>query len=263
MILIVRISTPAMGMHPSFSPVNSHPFAPQHLMARRLFSQPFNPFATPLAPRLTFRRSFVNYTPFVPYSPVADFCSLLMQHHQRNFFPTFNDFSPSYPRPTARQFHPQPSEAEVRRHYGISDTEDLYSGVVQRTNDNRHQQALQKNTDGAGYLKSVINGHLQALPQNEKDAFKKKIEESDPEIFLEIPRLAVKKAISSATALTKSNTPGFMHKHLDQLEQLRQKQSKLAPNDLWKECCDIATHLSREADCIASMQKALESVSNT
>lgn len=247
-MIIVRISTP-------YASLFSQNFMAQPILSRHLFSHSFNSFARPAEPLIIFRRNFVNYTPFASYSPLADLCSTLMRHQQLHFFPSFHDHFSSYSRSPV-----QSSEAQLRRAYGISENEDLYSGVVQRDNDHRHEQAIQKNTDGASYLKSVIGDHLQTLSQNQKDDFKKKVEESDPELFIEIPRLAVKKAISSATALTKNNTPCFMHAHLDQLEQLRQKQKQLTSNQLWKDCCNIATSLARETDCIASMQKALENI---
>lgn len=138
---------------------------------------------------------------------------------------------------------------------------DYYGNYVEGQNDIRHEAAIQNNADDAIYLKSVIDEHLQALPEDEKEAFKKKIAEIDPALFVIIPQLAVKKAISSSVPLTNKNTPFFMHtdtKLLNQLEELRKNPKKLSPDDLWKECGRIATLLSRQTDCIASIQQALQ-----
>lgn len=140
-----------------------------------------------------------------------------------------------------------------------STEEDFYTNFVESTNNLRHETALQNNTDGGNYLKSVIDERMQTLSDDERVEFKKKIEEIDEELFTVIPNLAVKKAISSTVPLTTNNTPNFMHNHLKQLEQLRQKQKSLIAADLMKECGRIATELQRETDCIASMQKALQS----
>jgi hypothetical protein len=136
-----------------------------------------------------------------------------------------------------------------------------YTNFVESTNNLRHETALQSNTDGGQYLKLVIDEHMQTLSDNERAEFKNKIEESDPALFTEIPNLAVKKAISSTVPLTRKNTPLFMHDHLNQLEQLRKTQKSLNAADLRKESGIIATKLQRETDCIASMQKALQSFS--
>jgi hypothetical protein len=268
MIIIVGFSSPFMELNRPVALVSS--YSMNHRISRRLFSQSFDAWMGPTSP-LLFGRNIVNYNPFDFYSPLADLCSMMMFQQRMNFFSSFHDrFSTSsfyrptsfgtesFYRPTRVREEPQSSEAQLRRAYGVAENEDLYGGIVQRTNDQRHEQAIRNNTDGANYLKSVISDHIQALPQKEKAEFKTKIEESDPEVFIEIPRIAVKKAISSPAPLTVSNTPRFMHQHLDQLEQLRQKQKQLSSENLWKQCCDIATHLAREADCIAGMQKALE-----
>ena len=139
--------------------------------------------------------------------------------------------------------------------------QDFYTNFVELTNNLRHETALQSNTDGGQYLKSVIDEHMQTLSDDDRVEFKKKMGEIDEELFTVIPHLAVKKAISSTVPLTRKNTPHFMHAHLKQLEQLRLKQKSLTPADLMKECGRIATELQRETDCIVSMQKALQSFS--
>ena len=136
-----------------------------------------------------------------------------------------------------------------------------YTDVVASINDLKHRTAFENNTDGEKYLKSVIDEYMQTLSDNEIVKFKKKIEEIDEELFTLIPHLAVKKAISSTVPLTRKDTPLFMHAHLGQLEQLRQKQKSLTTADLKKESGIIATDLQRETDCIASMQRALQSFS--
>jgi hypothetical protein len=194
-------------------------------------------------------------------SSLAHLCSLMMLRQMRFFSSFYNHFSPASLYRPYGLFSPAESpesyEAQLRRAYGVSANEDLYGGVVQRDNDVRHRDAVQNNTDGANYLKSVISEHLNTLSQEEQTVFKEKAEELDPEIILEIPCLAVKKLISSTAALTVGNTPLFVRKHLSQLEQLRQKQNSMSPQDLWKEVGKIATDLARESDCIASIQKAL------
>ncbi len=238
-MILVRYSVEPRVFH--------HPVSLYRVSPHRFFVRPFDLFTQRDVPSLLLRRNLMNYH-------TAELSSVLMRPHQMNYFPLFRGhFSPP-PRSRAEVHDPQ---ADLRRAYGISENEDLYGGIVQRTNENRHANAVKKNTDGGTYLKSVVENHLQSLSDKDKAEFKKKVGESDPEIFIEVPRLAVKKAISSTTALTKSNTPLFMHKHLDQLEQLRKKQNQLQQQELWKQCCDIATSLARESDCIASMQKAL------
>ena len=134
-----------------------------------------------------------------------------------------------------------------------------YTDFVQIANDLRYGAAIQNNKDGEKYLKSVIDEHMQTLSDNERIDFKQKISEIDPELFTIIPHLVVRKAISSPVPLTGKNTPRFMHDHLVQLEKLRQKQKPLNATELMKECGIIATSLQRKTDCIASMQKALQS----
>ncbi len=242
-MILVRYSVEPRVFH--------HPVSLYRVSPHRFFVRPLDLFTRPVVPSLLLRRNLTNYHPF---SHRADLSTVLIRHHQMNSFPLFRGHFSSPPRSRAEVHDTQ---ADLRRAYGISENEDLYGGIVQRANDNRHADAVKKNTDGGTYLKSVVEDHLQSLSDKDKAEFKKKVGESDPEIFIEVPRLAVKKAISSTAALTKSNTPLFMHKHLDQLEQLRKKQNQLQQQELWKQCCDIATSLARESDCIASMQKAL------
>jgi hypothetical protein len=261
-----------------------------------VFSQTFNPFTIPVSrSSLLLRRNVVNYNHFTSSSPFAELCSLIMLCHQINSFPSFRNHFPSssFPRPRPvregsqrshetrqhrrteaqhteaqfRQTHEthqrQHTEAQLRNAYGIAPDEDLYSGITQRANDQRHEKALRNNTDGGAYFKTVINDHIRSLPGNEKAAFKLKVEESDPEVFLDLSRLAVKKAISSSVRLTKQNTPSFMHKHLDQLEELRKKREQLKEEELKKEIGEIAYPMTRETDCIASMQPALQAFSSS
>lgn len=254
MIIVVSYRFPSAELsRPTFNPIPVH---------RRLFFQSFAPFTRPAFPSPLFTRNFESHrNPLAPYfSSLAHLCSMIAFRHQTHFFPSFRSYfpTPSHDRQTRTREESQPSEAAVRRAYGVAENEDLYGGVVQRANAQRHEQALQNNVDGADYLKSVIGNHIQTLQSDKRAEFKKKIEESDPEVFIEVPRLAVKRAISSPAPLTKNDIPHFMHKNLEQLEQLRNRQRQLDAQVVWKQCCAIADRLSRETDCIASMQKAFQ-----
>jgi hypothetical protein len=182
------------------------------------------------------------------------------------------------PRPQSRSFleeRPMPfsSLPAVPFHSNVgipSNRGTTYADRVQRFNHAKHAVAIQNNVDGEGYFKSVINEHLNSLNQEDKAKFRQKVEESDPEVFVELPRMAVKKAIAMPQPLTQANTPKFMHAHLTELEELRKKHQALRQNSanfqekmkaIENRIGAIGTAFSRETDCIASMQRALETVS--
>ncbi len=148
-----------------------------------------------------------------------------------------------------------PQEEMLRRQYGVQEGQELWTGIVQNANNRRHEQARQTNLDGGPYFTSIIDQHLSTLSPAEKERFSQLILDSDPEVCVELPKLAVKHAIQSSTPLTRENTPAFMHGHLSQLEALRLQRQNGA--NVQNGIGAVATALARETACIVSMQQAM------
>lgn len=159
----------------------------------------------------------------------------------------------------------------ARRHLDFGPTQDPADAVIAQTFDesllaaSRARDARTRtNQDGGAYLEAVVREHLNTLSDTEKKEFEEKLTFCDPEIFFVIPRLAVNKALSSSEALTRGNTPQFMHGHLAVLRELQEKkwdepaptpeQAKAIRDQIDK----IVTALARHGDCIASIQNAIE-----
>lgn len=162
-----------------------------------------------------------------------------------------------YEMPQQQDFSFDPQEEMLRRQYGVEQGQELWTGIVQNANNRRHEQAMATNLDGGLYFTAVIDQHLNTLSTAEKERFRELILDSDPAVFIELPKLAVKHVLQSSAPLTRENTPAFMHGHLTQLEALRlQRQNHAAVQN---GIDTIATLLHRETACIVSMQKAMES----
>jgi len=165
----------------------------------------------------------------------------------------------------ARPSNQEDSESHLRSDYGISANEDdLWTGIVESNNNQRFENAKRNNTDGKAYLKSVINDHKEKLSADDKAAFSQQLEESDPDIFLKVPELAVKQAVTSSEAPTTQNTPAFLHQHLSKLNELHQQNASnptslaQGSGDTWKGVGAIATGLARDPNFIGAMSQALE-----
>ncbi len=272
MIIVIRISAPEISRPLNFA--SRMGFQERSLF--QLYSRQMQELSDSILALSSFRRR--SFSPVIHFGHPLFMPFAFSDHSSFGFTPNLLINRGSQPmmgrtpesrRPSSVQINPRrqsteaprrflSQEEQIRRDYGIPEGEDLYGGYVQRQNEARHQQAQRTNQDGGAYLSSVIDQHVASLPEKEQKEFKAKIEEADPELFIEVPRLAVKKALTSPAPLTKENTPNFMHKHIDKLEELRKKQKQITAEEAWKQACEIATQLAREADCIASMQKAFE-----
>ncbi|MBI5346848.1 MAG: hypothetical protein HZB76_06895 [Chlamydiae bacterium] len=158
----------------------------------------------------------------------------------------------------------------IRRAYGISDRSgDAYGHYVDSQNNARFEAARENSQEGINgerYIKDVLEAHKKSLSsEDNKKAYTKKLKDLDSEIFIDIPREVIHHAIQSKTQLSVNNTPKFLHKHINELEQLRKvfqhQKSKMPMDDknpLWKDLCAIAMKLSRDADFSAPLQVAID-----
>lgn len=140
-----------------------------------------------------------------------------------------------------------------------------FGATVERANASRHSAALRDNQDGAIYLKETVREYVEALSGEHKKSFEEKLAAFDEEIFSLIPFIAVKRAVSFSSELTKENIPLFMHKYLKSLRVIQKHVQRFGrqpdEQELRRTLGPISTALSRETACIASIQKALELLS--
>lgn len=134
-----------------------------------------------------------------------------------------------------------------------------FQNYVEQTNRENLDNARVSNQDGGEFVMKVLTDHISKLSANDKKLFKEKISDSDPELFVEVPKLTIQNLIESSSPLTTQNTPNFAHNHLKDLEELR-KQFKKKPTspEVKNKVGAIATQLSRETDFIASLEYAFK-----
>lgn len=153
-------------------------------------------------------------------------------------------------------------EDQLRERFEISEDDDLYTGLIEHENTEKLNEARENNKDGEDFLKTVLENHVAELSKSDGEDFRAKITQFDPEIFVEVPKMAIEALINSDLPLTVQNTPRFIHSHLTELEALRKmhKKSKLAldSKEIKNGVGALATKLSRERDFTAALEGAIK-----
>lgn len=143
--------------------------------------------------------------------------------------------------------------------------EDRFQRYVAQSNTERLEEARTENKDGGNFLKSVLDDHISALPTLEaKEQYKEKISESDPELFVEVPKMAIEFLMKAKLPILESTTPHFFHNHLSDLRELKQKLGtgvSIDSEEARRLIGKIATNLMREADFSAAMEAAFKKFS--
>ena len=118
-------------------------------------------------------------------------------------------------------------------------------------------------------LELLVEQHLAKLNSEEQASYQEKIDECDSEFIIHISHLVAEHFISFSTALTKEETPSFMHAHFEILQELHETQKNL--DSLKEKASDqamtlkqkvttlkntIATALHRQLDFIECLHKA-------